>query len=85
MTLMNFFRFPTLFISGVFMPLASFPGWLLPLAMVSPLTYVTGLLRYGISGETWFTNPLAPTAVLAAFLAASWIITLKSFEKRSTR
>ncbi|KIX13126.1 ABC transporter permease [Dethiosulfatarculus sandiegensis] len=85
MTLMNFFRFPTLFISGVFMPLAAFPAWLLPLAMISPLTYVAELLRYGISGEAWFHHPLIPASVLAAFLAASWVIALKAFKNRATR
>ena len=57
MTLMNFLRFPIVFISGVFMPLEALPVWAKPIAMVSPLTYVVELFRFGISGQSYFSPP----------------------------
>ena len=85
MTLMNFFRFPTLFISGVFLPLESFPAWLLPLAMLSPLTHVVALLRLGVEGQGWFATPLIPLAVLTAYLLAGWLAAKRAFKKRAAR
>jgi len=83
MTLMNFFRFPTLFISGVFMPLDAFPAWLLPLAMVSPLTHAVELLRLGASGTCYFSSPLAPAAVLAVYVLGGWWATNGVFRRRA--
>ena len=74
MTLMNFFRFPTLFISGVFMPLDAFPTWLLPLAMLSPLTHTVELLRLGVSGACYFSSPFVPIAILVAYGIGGWWI-----------
>jgi len=83
MTLMNFFRFPTLFISGVFMPLDAFPAWLLPLAMVSPLTHVVELLRWGITGACFFPSPWIPLMILAAFVAGGWLAAVSAFRRRA--
>jgi len=85
MTLMNFFRFPTLFISGVFMPLDAFPTWLLPLAMVSPLTHVVELLRLGASGICYFSSPLVPTTILVAYVLGGWWATNGVFRRRAAR
>lgn len=83
MTLMNFFRFPTLFISGVFMPLGAFPAWLMPLAMLSPLTYVVELLRLGVSGSCYFARPWVPVLVLAAFVLGGWWLATQAFRRRA--
>jgi ABC-2 type transport system permease protein len=83
MTLMNFFRFPTLFISGVFMPLNAYPAWLMPLAMVSPLTHAVELLRLGASGTCYFSSPWVPTAVLAAYVLGGGWSAFYAFKQRS--
>ncbi|RJX32963.1 MAG: ABC transporter permease [Desulfarculus sp.] len=83
MTLMNFFRFPTLFISGVFMPLESFPSWLLPLAMLSPLTHAVELLRLGVSGACHFASPWIPALVLAAYVLGGWWLAIRGFRRRA--
>lgn len=81
MTLMNFFRFPSLFISGVFIPLSDFPAWLVPVTMVSPLTHVVELLRYGITGSCFFSTPWTPALVLAAFLALGLLVAGSLFRR----
>jgi ABC-2 type transport system permease protein len=85
MTLMNFFRFPLLFVSGVFMPLAEMPGWIRPVAYASPLTYVVELLRFGAFGRAYFPSPWVPLAVLAAFLAGSYGVAGPAFRNNANR
>jgi len=85
MTLMNFFRFPLLFISGVFMPLGAMPGWILPVALLSPLSYVVELLRFGISGRSFFSSPLIPALATLVFLAASWFAIEPAFRRHASR
>jgi ABC-2 type transport system permease protein len=83
MTLMNFFRFPILFISGVFMPLSQLPAWLKPLALVSPLTYVVELLHLGITGRSEFATPVVPFIASLLFLLASWLLAEAMFRRRA--
>ena len=83
MTLMNFFRFPILFVSGVFVPLDAMPAWVKPAALVSPLTYVVELFRFGISGQSYFPSPWIPILVSLAFCAASWMAARLAFHKRA--
>jgi ABC-2 type transport system permease protein len=74
MALMNFVRFPLLFVSGVFMPLSAMPDWLLPVAAASPLTYVVELLRWGLLGQTYLAGPWLTLAVTVACCGAAWLI-----------
>ncbi len=85
MTLMNFFRFPILFVSGVFMPVETLPAWVTPLAMVSPLTYVVELLRFGVFGKCYFGAPLIPALAAAAFLVVSWFVAGVAFRRGANR
>ncbi len=84
-TLMNLFRFPLLFVSGVFMPVEDLPAWLLPVAMVSPLTHVVELLRLGVSGRSYLPGPAVPCLAMLAFLAASWLAAGPVFRRFANR
>jgi len=64
-TLANFIRFPMMFLGGVFVPLASMPGWLQILARFLPLTYSVEALRAALSGGSWTTAVLDLGALLA--------------------
>lgn len=85
MTLMNFFRFPLLFVSGVFMPLSHLPWWLKPVALASPLTYVVELLHQGITGKSSFVSPFTPILGMLLSLVASWFIAAAIFRGRAAR
>jgi len=85
MTLMNFLRFPLLFISGVFMPLEALPVWVKPVAMVSPLTYGVELVRFGISGQSYFSSPWTCVVAVAGFLAFSWLVAGPAFQRNANR
>lgn len=85
MTLMNFIRFPILFISGVFMPVESLPAWLKPLAVLSPLTHVVELLRFGVSGNTFFSSVWIPFLTSLAFVIISWVAAKRAFVRNVNR
>jgi ABC-2 type transport system permease protein len=85
MTLMNFFRFPLLFVSGVFMPLAEMPGWIRPVAYFSPLTHVVELIRIGIHGESTLGPMWIPMAATVLFLAAACQVAIPVFRRCATR
>lgn len=85
MTLMNFFRFPVLFISGVFLPLEAMPVWIRPLAMISPLTYVVELLRFSCFGMCWFDSPWIPLSAITAALVLSWFAAGAAFRVGARR
>jgi ABC-2 type transport system permease protein len=85
MTLMNFFRFPLLFVSGVFMPLVRLPVWLLPVAYLSPLTHVVELLKWGISGEQFFFSPSIPLLATLAYLFGCWLLAEITLRQIATR
>ena len=85
MTLMNFFRFPLLFLSGVFIPLKDMPAWIQRVAMVSPLTHVVEMLRFGVSGESHFSSPWIPLFAGVTFLAGSWWLAGPIFRRNAAR
>ena len=49
-TFSNFFRFPMIFLCGLFFPIASLPVFLRPLSYALPLTYGVDVLHFGING-----------------------------------
>jgi len=83
MTLMNFFRFPILFVSGVFMPLAQLPPWLKPVALASPLTYVVELLHLGVTGRSTWAGPAVSILAGLLFLLASGVLAEALFRRRA--
>ena len=52
--LSSLIKFPLVFISGVFVPLEQMPEWGLALAVCSPLTYFTDLVRYSFTNSHFF-------------------------------
>ena len=65
-TFSNFFRFPMLFLCGLFMPLSSLPLFLRPVSFCLPLTYGTDMLNAAVAGANML-SPALSTAILAAF------------------
>ncbi|GAB6137723.1 ABC transporter permease [Halanaerobaculum tunisiense] len=55
MMISNLVRLPLIFISGVFMPLNELPYWGRLLAPLSPVTYVTDVMRYLLNQDHYFT------------------------------
>ncbi|HHW75362.1 MAG TPA: ABC transporter permease [Firmicutes bacterium] len=50
-TFSNFFRFPMLFLCGLFIPLSELPVFIRPLSYALPLTYGVDILKTAINGD----------------------------------
>jgi ABC-2 type transport system permease protein len=50
-TFSNFFRFPMIFLCGLFFPITSLPSFLRPLSYILPITYGVDILHGAIHGE----------------------------------
>jgi ABC-2 type transport system permease protein len=64
MMLSSLIKFPLVFISGIFVPLEQMPSWGLALAVFSPLTYFTDLVRYSFTNSAYFSVYLDFTILL---------------------
>ena len=81
MMLSSLIKFPLVFISGIFIPLEQMPGWGLVLAVFSPLTYFTDLVRYSFTDAHYFPV-LIDIAALAVFTLVFTVVTM-SLHKRT--
>jgi len=50
-TYSNFFRFPMIFLCGLFVPIKALPSFIQPLSYILPVTYGVDVLRYSINGS----------------------------------
>jgi len=64
-TFSNFFRFPMLFLCGLFLPISSLPIFLRPISYLLPLTYGTDLLSGAINGAGTLPPGLCVLLLLA--------------------
>jgi len=80
-TFSNFFRFPMIFLCGLFFPIAKLPLFLKPLAYSLPLTYGADALHGSVNGGNALPL-LLDFAVLAAFCAGLFALSLRNIRKR---
>jgi ABC-2 type transport system permease protein len=71
-TFSNFFRFPMLFLCGLFLPINSLPVFLRPLSYLLPLTYGTDLLNGAILGVS-LLSPVLCILILLAFTGGLFV------------
>ena len=64
-TFSNFFRFPMLFLCGLFIPLADLPVFLQPLSYALPLTYGADILKMAINYNGIISVPISFFMLLA--------------------
>src|SRR2546429_6798517 len=82
-----------LLISGVYYPISVLPGWMQPLARISPATYVLEGLRAGLlnnqvfwSAEIWnYTWPLILTALISVPLGVYVFSVAERYAKKTGR
>ncbi|WXG39749.1 MAG: ABC transporter permease [Candidatus Freyarchaeum deiterrae] len=85
MMLASVVRFPLVFISGIFIPVEQLPGWGQAIALFSPLTYFTDLVRYATQGSGYFPVFVDIGMLIlfsAIFLFAAIIIHKRNLSKR---
>jgi len=80
-TLANAFRFPMMFLSGVFVPLASLPLWLRIVARALPLTYAVEAMR-GAMGGGEVSRTLLDLLALGAFAILFFALASRALARR---
>ncbi len=80
MMLSTMVKFPLVFISGVFVPLETMPDFLLPLAMISPLTYLVDIQNTAMFSSGYF-SPLLSLFVVALSGFILWILAHKAHQR----
>ncbi|MEW6266786.1 MAG: ABC transporter permease [Thermodesulfobacteriota bacterium] len=80
-TFSNLFRFPMLFLCGLFFPIDRLPLLLRPLAYLLPLTYGADILHGGINGLNRFPVVI-DLLVLAAFCMALFAFSLRNVKRK---
>jgi ABC-2 type transport system permease protein len=80
-TFSNFFRFPMIFLCGLFFPIEKLPVFLRPLSYAMPLTYGADVLHGAVHGGN--TMPLAiDLSVLAIFCVGFFAASLWNIERK---
>jgi ABC-2 type transport system permease protein len=80
-TFSNFFRFPMVFLCGLFFPIERLPIFLKPLAYVFPLTYGVDVLHGAVNGR--HAMPFAmDLAILGGFCVGLFALSLYNIKKR---
>jgi len=82
MTLANFFRFPMIFLCGVFIPVSSMPSFIQPLAYIFPLTYSVDLIRFFLTGQYDVVNPLISILVLIVYSFILFYLSVFTLRRR---
>ena len=79
-TFSNFFRFPMIFLCGLFFPIKQLPVWLRPLSYVLPLTYGADVLHASIH------RPIVlDFGLLAIFCAVLFAASLRNIRRKWIR
>ncbi|MEJ5357886.1 MAG: ABC transporter permease [Desulfobacterales bacterium] len=80
-TFSNFFRFPMIFLCGLFFPIADLPVVLKPLAYLFPLTYGVDLLRHALRQPAVLT-PAVDFALLGLSCGVLFSFSLRNIRRR---
>jgi len=80
-TFSNFFRFPMIFLCGLFFPISSLPVFLRPLSYIFPLTYGADILQGAINGRSVLSFGLN-FSIIAGFCIILFYISLKNIHRK---
>ncbi|MBN1817345.1 MAG: ABC transporter permease [Sedimentisphaerales bacterium] len=80
-TFSNFFRFPMLFLCGLFFPVEQLPIWLRPVSYLLPLTYGADVLHAAIRGAGRMP-PALDFGLLALFCVLLFAISLRNIRRK---
>ncbi|MFP4417504.1 MAG: ABC transporter permease [Chitinispirillaceae bacterium] len=80
-TFSNFFRFPMIFLCGLFFPIEQLPVFLRPLSYALPLTYGADVLRGAINQSSHIRFSVS-ILVLTTFCTALFLLSLRNIRKK---
>lgn len=82
MTMSNFFRFPMIFLCGVFFPVSEMPFPLPVLSYLLPLTYSVDGLKHSVLGDNATIPLYLDVFILVGFMFSLFSLSLFIFKKR---
>ncbi len=80
-TFSNFFRFPMIFLCGLFFPIMSLPVFIRPLSFILPVTYGVDILHGAVNGEH-ILSFLLDFIILGAFCIVLFVLSLRNIKHR---
>jgi ABC-2 type transport system permease protein len=80
-TFSNFFRFPMIFLCGLFIPILSLPVFVRPLSYILPITYGVDILQGAINGEHMLSL-MGDFLIIAAFCVVLFWLSLRNIRRR---
>lgn len=80
-TFSNFFRFPMIFLCGLFFPIERLPVFLKPLSYALPLTYGADVLHGAVHGGHIMPFSI-DLVILGAFCIALFLVSLRNIRRR---
>ena len=80
-TFSNFFRFPMIFLCGLFFPIMSLPVFIRPLSYIFPVTYGVDILHGAVNGEHIMPFTL-DFLILGAFCIILFVLSLRNIKRR---
>ena len=80
-TFSNFFRFPMLFLCGLFIPVDKLPAVLRPISFCLPLTYGTDILNSMFTGNFMF-NTIFNIFVMLIFAALLFYLCQRNIKRK---
>lgn len=80
-TFSNFFRFPMVFLCGLFYPVTKLPAFLRPLSYLLPLTYGADVL-HGAVNQTAQRSAGLNLVLLAGFCIVLFLVSLRNIQRR---
>ena len=80
-TFSNFFRFPMIFLSGLFFPVMSLPVFLRPLSFALPVTYGVDILHQAVN-DTHLLSITLDFIILGAFCIVLFALSLRNIKRR---
>jgi len=80
-TFSNFFRFPMIFLCGLFFPIMSLPVFIRPLSYVLPVTYGVDILQGAVNGGHILSFAL-DFVILGAFCIFLFVLSLRNIKRR---
>ena len=80
-TFSNFFRFPMIFLCGLFFPILSLPVFIRPLSYILPVTYGVDILQGAVNGSNIMSSTV-DFIVLAAFCIGLFLLSLRNIKRK---
>lgn len=80
-TFSNFFRFPMMFLCGLFIPIQNLPALIRPISYILPLTYGADILKTSINGDG-FIAPWISFVVLLGFSLGLFLVSTHNIKKK---